>query len=423
MSRGLHAISVKLDALSCLCYYDAVAKQPDYYKILQVDPEAEPEVVTAAYRRLAAKYHPDVNKAAGSEERMRDLNQAYAIIGDAGRRSDYDRQRTARPRVTKATAGRSGYYATRKTMPIVTVSPSILSFGSVPKGTTRILTLEISVTEGRTLIGDLRVSDPWIRLSTSRLFNSNTIVNVEIDTTGLRDGSVHNGSITIDSISYGARSVPVSVRVEAQAHPLLLATPSVLDFGRAIAGRGPKVQSIRISNGGPGLLLGTLASRQRWLSLSQLEWSGNQASIQAIADAGGLNAGRVYEGEIEISSNGGRFFIIARINVVASDALPEPDESRALLTRDLDFLRERMQILTNLKRPTAMQESEQIVISHLLQMCTGGDVALTLQRAIEGAQGWRDQAFLAEGVPLSQNLLPVLTDLFQRLRRWETHDG
>jgi hypothetical protein len=70
-----------------------------------------------------------------------------------------------------------------------------------------------------------------------------------------------------------------------------------------------------------------------------------------------------------------------------------------------------------------MQESEQMVISHLMQICKGSDVAVTLQRAIEGAQGWREQAFLVEGVPLGQNLLPVLNDLFQRLRRWETHEG
>ncbi len=42
---------------------------PDPYKILQVDPEAEDEVIVAAYRRLARKYHPDV--AAGPEAAAR----------------------------------------------------------------------------------------------------------------------------------------------------------------------------------------------------------------------------------------------------------------------------------------------------------------------------------------------------------------
>lgn len=70
---------------------------PDYYKILQVDPLAEEEVVEAAYRRLARKYHPDVYAGPDAAERMRELNLAYGVIGDAARRSAYDhaRQREA----------------------------------------------------------------------------------------------------------------------------------------------------------------------------------------------------------------------------------------------------------------------------------------------------------------------------------------
>lgn len=399
-----------------------MSKLADYYKILQVDPEAEPEVITAAYRRLASKYHPDVNRATDAEERMRDLNKAYAVIGDPEKRLDYDRQRSARPK-SRVTTGHSNYYPTRKATPIVTCSPSVLSFGSVPKGATKMLTLEISVTEGRTIIGDLRVSHPWIRLSTSRLFSSTTTVNVEVDATGLHDGSVHNGFVTIDTIAYGTRSVPVSVRVETPPHPVLVATPSILDFGRAISGRSPKVLSIRLSNGGPGALAGTLTSRQKWLSLTQSTWAGNQAVIQAIADAGGLKAGRIYEGEIDVSSNGGKSMILARVQVVASETLLDDDDGKSSASRDLDFLRERMTYLKKVESLTAVQESETIVISYLLQSCKGGDVAVTLQRAIEGAQGWRDQAYLTEGVPLSSSLLPVLDDLFHRLRKWETHEG
>jgi curved DNA-binding protein CbpA len=46
----------------------------DSYGILQVDPRADPEVIRAAFRSLARKYHPDV--AGGSAERMVALNQA-----------------------------------------------------------------------------------------------------------------------------------------------------------------------------------------------------------------------------------------------------------------------------------------------------------------------------------------------------------
>jgi hypothetical protein len=425
MSRGFGADfgRTDLDALCGLCYDDAVTKQPDYYKILQVDPEAEPEVVTAAYRRLASKYHPDVNSASDAEERMRDLNQAYSVINDASKRSDYDRQRLARARATRVTPSRGSYYATRRTMPMVTVTPSILSFGTLAKGTTRTLTVEISVTEGRTLIGDLRVSHPWIHLSTTRLFSATTVVNVEVDTTLLKEGATHNGALIIDSISYGTRSVPISVQVGVVEKPVLIATPSILDFGVAVTGRSPKVLSIRLSNGGSGVLIGTIASRHKWLCLSESSWSGNTMVVQAIADPGGLKSGRVYQGEIDITSNGGRFVVLARMHVVASEMLVDLDADQTSPTRDLDFLRERMVILRDVRKLTALQESEQLVIGALMQVCKGGDVAVTLQRAIEGAQGWRDQAYLADGIPLSENLLPVLNDLFLRLRRWETHEG
>lgn len=70
---------------------------PDYYKILQVDPLAEEEVIEAAYRRLARKYHPDVYSGPDASERMRILNLAYGVIGNPARRLAYDgaRQREA----------------------------------------------------------------------------------------------------------------------------------------------------------------------------------------------------------------------------------------------------------------------------------------------------------------------------------------
>ena len=65
----------------------------DYYKVLQVDPSAEPEVITAAYRRLAFKYHPDTNKAPDAEGRMRRINEAYEILSNPVQRATYDRAR------------------------------------------------------------------------------------------------------------------------------------------------------------------------------------------------------------------------------------------------------------------------------------------------------------------------------------------
>jgi curved DNA-binding protein CbpA len=66
----------------------------DPYKTLQVDPEAEDEVVEAAYRRLARKYHPDV-AGPGGEARMVALNRAWELLRDPAQRARVDRARAA----------------------------------------------------------------------------------------------------------------------------------------------------------------------------------------------------------------------------------------------------------------------------------------------------------------------------------------
>ena len=66
---------------------------PDPYKILQVDPEAEDEVIAAAYRRLARKYHPDVAAGPEAAARMAALNAAWERIGEPARRAAFDRER------------------------------------------------------------------------------------------------------------------------------------------------------------------------------------------------------------------------------------------------------------------------------------------------------------------------------------------
>jgi curved DNA-binding protein CbpA len=64
------------------------------YKILQVDPEAEDEVIEAAYRRLARKYHPDISPSRESQDRMVLFNQAWEQLRDPMRRAAVDRART-----------------------------------------------------------------------------------------------------------------------------------------------------------------------------------------------------------------------------------------------------------------------------------------------------------------------------------------
>lgn len=74
---------------------------PDPYKTLQVDTEAEEEVIAAAYRRLALKYHPDTAGPDGSP-RMAAINAAWEILGDPAKRATFDRERAVNASLERA---------------------------------------------------------------------------------------------------------------------------------------------------------------------------------------------------------------------------------------------------------------------------------------------------------------------------------
>ncbi len=62
----------------------------DYYRILQVHFLAEPEVIEGAYKRLAKKYHPDLNRNTNTEAVMAKINQAYEVLRDPEQRRRYN---------------------------------------------------------------------------------------------------------------------------------------------------------------------------------------------------------------------------------------------------------------------------------------------------------------------------------------------
>ena len=66
-------------------------KYKDYYEILGVSRTATQEEIKTAFRKLARKYHPDVNKAAGAEDKFKEINEANEVLSDKEKRSRYDR--------------------------------------------------------------------------------------------------------------------------------------------------------------------------------------------------------------------------------------------------------------------------------------------------------------------------------------------
>jgi len=63
----------------------------NYYKLLQVDIEADTDVIEAAYKRVALKYHPDIHKTFDAEEKMKLVNEAKRVLTNSQDRCEYDR--------------------------------------------------------------------------------------------------------------------------------------------------------------------------------------------------------------------------------------------------------------------------------------------------------------------------------------------
>ena len=63
----------------------------DYYEVLDVSKDASKEEIKKAYRKLALQYHPDRNKASDAEAQFKEISEAYAVLSDDEKRSQYDR--------------------------------------------------------------------------------------------------------------------------------------------------------------------------------------------------------------------------------------------------------------------------------------------------------------------------------------------
>lgn len=68
----------------------------DFYKVLGVSKDATDDEITKAYRKLARKYHPDLNKTKEAEEKFKDISEAYDVLSNKDNRQKYDAIRPVR---------------------------------------------------------------------------------------------------------------------------------------------------------------------------------------------------------------------------------------------------------------------------------------------------------------------------------------
>jgi curved DNA-binding protein CbpA len=77
----------------------------DYYEILGLDGKATSEDIKKAYRELAKKYHPDINRSSTSEELFKLISEAYEVLSDETKRTQYDLYRKFESDMEKESAG------------------------------------------------------------------------------------------------------------------------------------------------------------------------------------------------------------------------------------------------------------------------------------------------------------------------------
>jgi len=79
----------------------------DYYQLLGISRSASPEEIKKAYRKLAHQHHPD--KAGGSAERFKEINEAYQILSDPNKKAQYDQFGSVGPSSSASQGGWGGF--------------------------------------------------------------------------------------------------------------------------------------------------------------------------------------------------------------------------------------------------------------------------------------------------------------------------
>jgi len=204
----------------------------DLYELLQVNPSAEAEVIEAAYRVLARRYHPDVNASTKATAQMARLNAAWERLRDPVRRAEYDRQRGA-PTVSSPIAA-TEQAAAETAGPILVLQPDLVTLGRVRRGSRRTATIGV-YTEPPGIRVEVAVSaaTDWLEARPTVLAGLNQEqVTLAIRTRRLSPG-LHRGLVGF-STSWETRGL--AVEVEVVSAPLFLHLGTLARHGPSGAG-------------------------------------------------------------------------------------------------------------------------------------------------------------------------------------------
>lgn len=205
---------------------------------------------------------------------------------------------------------------------MLVVRPGELDFGALALGAAKQLPLKIANAGGRTLFGEITSNRSWLSVNRRSFVSSSALVLVQVDTNGLRAGEEYTGALVVSTLNGGDQLVPVSLRVSGKPEPLLAGAPSLLDFGVAEPG-STKTRTVRLTNGGTGTLIGSVATRGDWLSVSETRFRANEAVFEVIARTAGLPAGE-HQGEVLVYTNGGQAKVHVLLQVATGAGMAAP---------------------------------------------------------------------------------------------------
>jgi hypothetical protein len=334
--------------------------QQNHYDVLGLDRTASAEDVRSAYRLRSHMFHPDkyenyaeplrTQLKAEAAKEFKKLTAAYAVLRDPAKRAAHDHQlsvgyaassRPTRSGTVRAATTRAHHAPSRgpsratvrevhpgeteeeaarprrarrpaapqpprprERDPLLVVRPDRLDFGTMGVGATKQLPLKIANAGGRTLFGEITSNRAWLSVNRRSFISSSALLFVSADTTGLQPGEEYAGSLVVSTLNGGDQVVPVAMRVSGRPEPILAGVPSLLDFGLAQPG-SVKARTVRLTNGGTGTLIGSVAVKGAWLAVSENHFRGNDVSFEVIATTTSLLPGE-HQGELVLFSNGGQ---------------------------------------------------------------------------------------------------------------------
>jgi hypothetical protein len=262
----------------------------DYYETLQVHHMAEPEVIEAAYKKLAQKYHPDVNKSPAAMEKMKRINEAHDILSNSLSRKDYDTQRSR----GKGTATKPREPAGNvKPRPVLKVLPKHIRFKDLDYTQSKTTHFDIENVGGPFTgygVGTDRLPE-WLEITgIEKLGHLALPARVHIKAWGQRVGNQYDCYIPVrieNAESHYSDETQVHIEVALKG-PVLEMDTRCLEFN-VFTDVIPRPQSVRLVNMGVGCIEGDLIPRQKWIKISPRHVCfDHQEEVQVQIDTGRL---------------------------------------------------------------------------------------------------------------------------------------